>query len=182
MARPTKIDRLPKELRDVIGDLRSRGHSLDEILAHMQSLAGDAAPKRTALSEYISKWDTFAAGLNSARVTAEAIVAKVDREGNGDDTIARLNILGLQSAIMALQTDDDGKPAVLDAKEAKMLSEAVRNLVLARKTDEERLERVRKAARQQALEDAAAEVARAGRSAGISQGTLDEINRRLGVL
>ena len=45
MARPSKIDRLPQELRDAIGDLRRQGRTIDEILAHLRSLGvGDVSP------------------------------------------------------------------------------------------------------------------------------------------
>lgn len=188
MARPSKIDRLPLEIRDAIADLRRDGRTIDEILAHLQALGGPAAEiKRTGLGVHLKKWDAVAQRLNGSRQAAEAIMSRFENQG-ADDRMARLNVQLLHSSIMAIQAGEDGEGAALDPKEAMQLTIAVKNLVQAARTDQmryaetlelleaerRRVEQLRKVAEE--------EIGAVAAKAGITQATLDEINRRLGAV
>ncbi len=187
MARPSKVDRLPPEIRDAIGELRREGRTIDEILTHLRVLGGPAAEvSRSGLGVHLKKWDALAQRLKGSREAAEAIMARFENQG-ADDRMARLNVQLLHSSIMAIQSGDDGEATMLDPKEAMQLSMAVKNLVSAARTDQTRygetlklLEEERKRAEQ--LKKAAEEIGAVAAKAGISQKTLDEINRRLGVI
>lgn len=134
MARPSKIDRLPTEIRDAIGDLRRQGRTIDEILAHLRTLGVDDV-SRTGLGEHIKKWDAMAKALNGSRAAAEAIMARMEDQG-ADDRMARLNIQMLHASLMELQRGEDGEPAKLDPKEAAQLAKAVKDLVAASRSDQ----------------------------------------------
>lgn len=138
MARPSKVDRLPPEIRDAIGDLRREGRTIDEILSHLRSMG--VAPEevsRTGLGKHLKKWDALAERLKGSREAAEAIMARFENQG-ADDRMARLNVQLLHSSIMGLQLGEDGEPVELSPKEAMMLTMAVKNLTSAARTDQNR--------------------------------------------
>ena len=183
MARPSRIDRLPLEIRDAIADLRRSGRTIDEILAHLHALGGEAAEvKRSGLGLHLKKWDALADRLKGSREAAEAIMARFENDG-ADDRMARLNVQMLHSAILGLWNGEDGEALALDPKEAMQLSTALKNLVQASRTDQIRWAETKKLLEEERAktERLTAAVDIAMRS-GISQTTMDEINRRLGVV
>jgi len=181
--RPSKIDRLPPEIRDAIGDLRRQGRTIDEILTHLKGFGGEAAAvSRSGLGVHLKKWDALADRLKGSREAAEAIMARFEAEG-ADDRMARLNVQMLHSAILGLWNGEDGEMPQLDAKEAMQLSTALKNLVQASRTDQIRYAETRKLLEEERAKTERLEAAVAiAVKSGISQTTLDEINRRLGVV
>ena len=182
MARPSKIDRLPQELRDAIGDLRRQGRTIDEILGHLRSLGVDDV-SRTGLGEHIKKWDALAKRLNDSRAAAEAIMSRMEDQG-ADDRMARFNIQMLHASLMELQRGEDGEPAQLDPKEAAQLAKALKDLSTAARSDQVRFveakklleqERQRVAALSKAVDDTAAALS----EGGISGERAAELRRKL---
>ena len=57
--RPSKIDRLPPEIRDQIAALRAAGKTIDEIMVELRVLAlpPGALPHRSGLGLYIQRLD-----------------------------------------------------------------------------------------------------------------------------
>lgn len=170
MARPSKIDRLPQELRDAIGDLRRNGRTIDEILAHLRSLGVDDV-SRTGLGEHIKKWDAVAKRLNDSRAAAEAIMSRMEDQG-ADDRMARLNVQMLHASLMELQKGEDGEPAQLDPKEAGQIAKALKDLSTAARSDQVRYVEAKKLLEQErqraekvkkTAEDALAQAASGGR-------------------
>lgn len=135
MARPSKIDRLPAEVREQIGRLREGGCTIDQILAKLRELDADVG--RTGLGEYIKKFDAIRDRIHNSRAAAETIMARL--ETADDDRVARLNIAALHAGVMELMGGDDGEAVVLDPKSAKLLSETMRNLASASKSDQDRI-------------------------------------------
>lgn len=135
MTRPSKVDRLPAELRDLIGRLREGGRTLDEILAKLRELDADVG--RSGLGEYLKKFDKMRERLHYSRSAAETIMAKLEEPG-ADDRVARFNIQSLHASVMDLLAAADGEEGGLDPKSAKLLSETLRNLVTAARGDQER--------------------------------------------
>ncbi|ODN71187.1 phage protein Gp27 family protein [Methylobrevis pamukkalensis] len=181
MARPTKIDRLPAEIREAIGTLRRDGHTIDEILGHLRTLG--VAPEevsRTGLGEHLKRFDKMRARLADSRAAAEAIMDRIDKDG-GDDKLTRVNISFLHSSIMGLFEAEDGEKVTFAPDEARDLSSAIKNLVSASKLDIDRIEKIEARATAKAKKEAAATAASVLRKAGVSQETMDEINRMLGV-
>lgn len=158
MARPSKADRLPPELRDLIAELRADGRTIDEIHAKLRELSADVG--RSGLGAYIKRWDRMRARLQASGEAARAIMAELGRDG-ADDRMARLNIQMLHAGIMELSASEDGEPVQLDAETAMLLARALRDLASAKKTDQDGT----LALKRELAKAAAAEVAKAEREA-----------------
>jgi hypothetical protein len=173
MPRPSKVDRLAPEIRDMIGRLREQGLTIDEILAKLRELDADVG--RTGLANHLQRFDAMRERLHASRAAAEAIVARLDQAG--DDRVARLNIASLHAGLMELMAGEDGEPVPLDPKSAKLLSETMRNLAQAKKADQETafaLKRELDAARaREEKVKAAAEAAQRRADGGDKDGALD---------
>jgi len=149
MARPSKIDRLPGEVREAIGRLRERGHTIDEILAHLRTLGVDTI-SRTGLGEHVQKLDAIGERIRQSRELARALIEKY---GEGDeDKLARANIELMHDFVFRLQTAVvDGEPVELSTLDAQRLSATLRNLQTSARADID-LAKARKAwAAEQAL-------------------------------
>ena len=186
MARPSKVDRLPPEIRDAIGDLRRRGRTIDEILAHLKALGGEAAAvSRSGLGAHLKKWDALADRLRGSREAAEASRARVENDG-ADDRMARLNVQMLHSAILGLWNGEDGEALQLDAKEAMMLSTALKNLVSASRTDQIRWAETKRLleeerAKTERLSKVADEALQAAAKSGMSSDIVARFRADLGI-
>lgn len=141
MARLSKVDRLPPELRDMIGRLREGGHTVDQILAKLRELDADVG--RTGLAEHIAKFDKMRERLHHSRAAAESIMSRLEDAGT-DDRVARLNISSLHASVMELMAVADAEDGGLDPKSAKLLSETLRNLATAAKGDQQRVIELKK--------------------------------------
>lgn len=139
MGRPSSIDRLPEEVRALIGRLREQGRTLDEILAHlgqMDDVLADAV-SRSALHRHVQKMEALGKHLKVAREQALAIV---DRLGVAEDNkLARLNAELLHAIILkGLAAGDDGEPAVLSPQEMMFVGRALAQVAAAQKVDVDR--------------------------------------------
>lgn len=139
MATPSKIDRLPVEIREMIDRLRTQeGRTIDEIMAKLQELEGvDAAalPGRSALGEYTKEIDAVAEQIKRSRGIAEAMIERYGEEK--ESKAARLNI-ELMHGLMTRLLMTDGGPVTLDPKDAMFLSTSLQKLAAASKTDQDR--------------------------------------------
>lgn len=171
MGRLSKIDRLPNELKEMIGRLRERGCTLDEILAKLQELEPDLDVSRSGLGRHVQRIDAIGSRLRESRAVAEAVVAKLGE--NPDNRTARLNIELMHSNLMSLLAaeDEDGEAIQLDAKEAMFLAGAIKDLASAAKTDQDRELKIR----QEVAKEAAKIADKAIRAAGISAGTRETV-------
>ena len=174
MGYPSKIDRLPPEIREAIGELRRHGRTIDEILAHLRSLLGEgAAPSRSALGAHIKQLDAVAAQMQRSRAIAEAMVERFGQAD--DDKVALLNINLLHGVVMKLVVAEDGGPVELDAKEAMMLAKAIRELASAKGSSVDVTIKLRR----QIAEEAAKAADKAGKAAGLSPDTVAQIRREV---
>jgi hypothetical protein len=135
VARPSKIDRLPDDVKELIGALRRAGRTIDEILAKLKELEVDVG--RSGLGEHIKKWDMMAERLHRSKAAAEAIMQKLEDTGS-DDRVARMNVAALHASIMELLAGEEGEPVTLAPKEAMLVSTALKNLASAGKSDLDR--------------------------------------------
>lgn len=141
MARPSKIDRLPPEIRDKIGALRRNGRSIDEILSVLRQLDVDVS--RTGLGRHVKRIDDIGARLRESRAAAEAIMSRLGE--SPDNRTARLNIELMHANVLQLLAGgDDDKPVVLDPQGAMLLARTMKDLAAAAKTDVDRELRLRK--------------------------------------
>ena len=148
MPRASSIDRLPEDVQALIGTLRQRGWTIDQIHAHLTDLL-DKAPSRSAVGRHVKGLAQLGERLRRSRQVAEALVEQL-----GDAPESRSNRLALEvchSAILDLfmRADDaevgeaGGAGPVGDAETA-MLAKALDHLASARKKDADTTLRLKK--------------------------------------
>lgn len=156
MARLSKADAWPSEIRELVGKLRSQGASIDAIRTKLLEL--EVEVPRSTLGRHIQELDEVIADLRKSREIAEAIGTRLDEKDGDAHSALRANIELLQSLTMRTMVAARGKN--VEAKEAKALSEVLRNLATASKVDLDRELKIRTEVQAKAL--AAAEKALAG--------------------
>lgn len=168
MARLSKAEKLPPEIRDEIARLRNdRGQTIDQILAHLRQLGVEKDDlSRSGLGEYVKEMDELAKDMRAARGMAEGLVKSLGDEP--DDKLARLNIELLHGAIFKLQVAArTGKGDELTAGELQLLARSVMQLEGSQKTILER------------VAAAAVQATNTAREAGISAETVELIKARI---
>lgn len=156
MARRSTIDKLPAELRELIGKLRQNGRTIDEILAKLNELSADVS--RSALGRHVKQLDAIGEEIRRTRAIADAIV---QRFGDAPESrTARLNIELMHGLVMKLMIGegDDGKPVTLEPQDAYFLGTALQRLSQASKIDVDREVKIRERVKAEMAEKAAAAV------------------------
>ena len=170
MARPSSIDRLPKEVREQIGRLREAGSTIDEILAKLKEL--DADVSRAALGRHVKTLSVVGDRLRRSKVMAEALTAKFGDQP--DDQVARMNFELMHAMIFELQMaaagseDEEGNTVTFDPKQVRFLSGALKDLASAQKVDADRVLKLRG----EFAKEAAAKVDTVGKAKGLSADTV----------
>ncbi|MBK8157975.1 MAG: DUF3486 family protein [Rhodospirillaceae bacterium] len=171
MGRPSKIDRLPSELKELIGTLRKDGATIDEILAKLRELKPDLDVSRTGLGEHVQKIEEISAKIRESRTVAEALVSRFGDET--DTRTSRLNIELMHSIV--LKTVTSGDASALDPGEIMFLAKALQHLSSANKIDADMVARIKKEMAI-AASKAVEKVAKAG---GISKKTVEDIRAEI---
>jgi hypothetical protein len=142
---PSSIDNLPQPIRIEIGRLIAANVTLDDIVAHLQTLkvTGEeefAAPSRSALGRYAQNLRAAQEKINRSRAMAEAFASSIEEKP--DDQVFRANLEILQSSIMQLLTAVEEDPetgevsaVTFQAKEVQALAKAMQSVASAQKTD-----------------------------------------------
>jgi hypothetical protein len=162
MARPSKVDRLPTEIREAIGRLRETGHTIDEILVHLRTLGVDDV-SRSGLGRHVQDLDAIGERIRRSRAVATAMVERYGEEKEGK--LARLNIELMHATVLQLQTAaDGGEPVQLSPLDAQRLSATLRNLQTSARADIDLARAKEEWAREQAskLDAVAADIEAAG--------------------
>lgn len=165
MARPSSIDQLPRDVRELIGQLRMNGVTIDSILDKLKELDVDVS--RSALARHTQKIDAIAERVRESRAAADAIM---DRLGaSTDNRQARLNIELMHASLMSLLAgeDEDGDDVVLSAQDAMFLGRALKDLASASKLDQDREIRLRDEIARQERVKAAEKAENVARSNGM---------------
>ncbi|SON55804.1 hypothetical protein HDIA_2263 [Hartmannibacter diazotrophicus] len=179
MGRPSKVDRLPDAVREAIADLRRQGRTIDEILAHIRDMgvASDDV-SRSGLGEHIKEIDALAKEAQKDRAIAEAVVARFGEEA--EDKVFRGSVEMLQGLIFRMTVAmRQGDVMDLSAGDMMFLSRAMNSLAAASKIDTDRAAKIEARAIEKAKREAVAEVEKAAGECGMSQETVDVINRRI---
>lgn len=176
----SSIDKLDPEIRAMIGKLRiDNGWTIDEILQKLREL-GNGAEKvsRSALGRHVRDLADVAGQMRQTQIYAEALAKEVGGEDEGK--MLSMNVQLLQANMFRLMlAEDEGEPVQFAPKDAKALSETLRNLALTRKTEIDVIEKAERRGAAKAAAAAAAAVKEVGAKAGVSPATLAEINRRI---
>lgn len=174
MGRKSTIARLPPEVRELIGELRRKGRTLDEIMEHLRQL--DVEVSRSALGRHTKQLDAIADHMRKSQDMARALTERFGDDGIGD--MARLNLQIAHGLLMRLMYSEDGEEIKLDPKEAMFLTSALKNVTSASKTELDRATKVRSeiAARAEAV---AEETVSALKKAGMTAETYDKIRANI---
>jgi len=209
--RPSKADRLPRQIRELIAELHGHGWTLDQIAGALRDLAdgrrpvlpgalpaeltdppavdAGALPSRSGLHRHIQGLDRLADRMSRSRAVAEALVRKLGDAP--EDRTARLNIELMHSAILDLfmgaESDGDGDgeapgPVTLDPESAMLLAKALKDLSSARNNDAALVLKLREQAERKAKAEAARAVETAARRGGVTEAAVQEIRAALGIV
>lgn len=173
--RPSSIDRLDPEIRELIGSLRiDKGWTIDEIRKRLVDMGQADVPSRSALGRHVRTLADVGADMRETQIYAEALARE---HGNASQSqMLDLNAQLLQANMFKLMlAEKDGEGIQLGPKEAKEFSEALRNIALMRKTDLDVIEKAEKRAGDKATKAAAEKAVTAARSKGLSKDTVDAI-------
>jgi len=177
MARPSKIDRLPPDIRERIGALRQDGHTIDEIHAVINTALvelGAEPVSRSGLGRHLQDLDALGEEMRQQRVVAAALVDKFGAEP--DDKLFRLNVELMQGLLLKANVAARAGGAVaLEGQELMFLTSALKNIATASKTDTERVERIERRAADLAKRAAASAAAAVGAERGMSKDTIEAI-------
>jgi hypothetical protein len=167
MARPSSIDRLPEEVRELIGRLRQGGRTIDEIILKLREL--DVQVSRSALGRHTAMLDKLGERLAQSRQLQEALIARLGQAGESRQTrfLAELVGAGMFQALSDAESLTPGEQA--------QLARAVRDLGSALRADVDYTERLRGLAVAEARAQAAADAAASPAMAGLSAGTVEAI-------
>jgi hypothetical protein len=183
MPRPSKIDRLPPEVREEIGRLRANGRSIDEILAKLRELEADVS--RSALGRHVQRLDQLGEKLRRSRAMAEGLA-----RGLGErpaDEVTRANIELMHDALFNLLQDaalaEDGEEGegadiramVRNPMGAKLIAEALERLTKASRGNVQFVEQIEQRVAARSKAEAAQAVEKAARARGLSAETAEVI-------
>lgn len=186
MARPSKIDRLPSEVREKIGELRRDGSTIDEIMAKLAELGRADDVSRSALGRHVQTLDKLGEKLRRSRAMAEGLA-----RGLGDkpaDEVTRASIELLHNAVFELLQDagmaegEEGEAAkalVRNPQAAKFLAETIEKLVKASTHNVEFVEKIEARSATKAKGQAAAAAETVAKEAGLSAALITTIKRSI---
>lgn len=184
MPRKSSISRLPAEIRELIGDLREQGRTIDEILAKLREL--DVTVSRSSLGRHLKNAAEVGERIRRSREIADALVR---RFGDAPESkTARLNIELMHSVVMDVVTaveargaDEAGEPVTLDAMQVMLLSKALDHLGKASRSDADVIEKARQQVIKEVIARAIDAAEKGAAKAGVTLGreALDLIRREL---
>jgi hypothetical protein len=190
MPRPSSIDRLPPQIREAIGSLRAKGHTIDEIIAHLADMQSQVS--RSALGRHVQKLDALGEKLKRSRAVAEALVRELGEAP--ESRAARLNIEMMHSAILdlflkAAEAEDGETPNGVDGRGLAalsgnpegmmMLAKALESISRASKSNVEFVAEAERQALAKAKAAAAVAVETVGREQGLTGETVSAIKAKI---
>lgn len=170
---PSTIDKLPPELRELIGKLRRDGRTIDEIHAKLIEL--DADVSRSALGRHVKSMAEVQERMRRSREIANSLVSQFGDQP--DNKLAQANIELMHSVVMQTMTavaeDEDGnlQAVTFTPEDAMFLARSLQSLASAEKTNTDRIIK----ARDEATKQAAKKAGDAAKSKGLSGETVDFI-------
>lgn len=179
MGRRSSIERLPPELAELCHRLIREGRTIHEITDKLNEL--DADVSSSAVGRYVKSAREQMTRYREAQAVAGQWVAQLGENPSGDVGALLAEMLKTVAfQTMATMAPDEGNP---DAKPTKpmdimLLAKAIRDL---ESTAKQNLER-RAAIEKEAIARAADKAGEVGQRAGISQSTIEEIQKELRLL
>jgi hypothetical protein len=167
MGRKSKIDKLPSNLKELIGKLREQGKTIDEILFKLSELDTDIS--RSGLGRYLQRADKIGERLRQTRAMADHIIKKTEDEPQSK--LAQLNFEMMHDLIFRLMNSEDGEKTSLDAKEAMFLSNSLEKIAKAARIDLDRELTIKK----EIAAKAATAVEKTAKKQGLSLETIEKL-------
>jgi hypothetical protein len=182
MAARSSIARLPKDLAELCHRLIREGRTIHEITDKLNEL--DADVSKSAVGRYVKGAREQMARYSEAQEIAGQWVAQLGENPKGDvgallaemlKTVAFQSLAGMGSD----EPGADGKPPKAPKPmDIMLLAKAIRDLEATSKANIERLEKIERAV----IERAAKKAGEIGKRTGLSQATIDEIQKELRLL
>ncbi len=157
MPRQSTVKRLPPQVRDRIGALLDQGHTLDEILDHLNAM--DVQISRSALGRYKQQIDKVSERIRRSREIAEAMVRNYGEAP--ESKTARLNIELLHGVMLDMinQLPDGSDPESdtplllsLSPRGAMEMAKAMDHLARASKQDADLIAKLREETERQMVQ------------------------------
>lgn len=170
----SRITRLPTEVRDQVHRLIRAGHTIDDIVGHLETLGEEVS--RSSVGRYKQKYESAFQRYREAQEVAAVWVAKLGEDPEGD--VGRLVAEMIKT--VAFQTlaelgDRGDKEAKATPEDIMLLARSIRDLETAGKLSADRELRVRKETAK-----AAAEVAtQVGKARGLPAEVVQEFRREI---
>jgi hypothetical protein len=178
MGRRSSIEQLPGELADLCHRLIREGRTIEDITDALNALSADVS--RSAVGRYVKSARDQMRQYQDAQAVAGQWVAQLGENPTGDVgalLAEMLKTVAFQSlATMAPQEDGKGKPT--KPMDIMLLAKAIRDLEATSKANIERRASIEKAA----IERAAKKAGEVGKRVGLSQASIDEIEKELRLL
>jgi hypothetical protein len=168
MGRTSSIDKLdPKLKAECLRLIREGGHTVDELLAHLQAMG--APIKRTALADYKKRMESSLAKVREAQEVAGVWVKDLgeDPESKTGQLIVEL----LKTVAFRTLADMQDQERGAEAEELMLLARSVKDMMGAQKVDLEFRTKLREQWRKELAERAAAAAEQAVETAKASVGS-----------
>lgn len=154
MARPSQIDRLPDEIKTLIGTLRQQGRTIDEIREALAALSVEIP--RATLGRHTAELDRLAQELRESAGFATALAHVVQEGGETAGTARMTQQLSHAVLFKFMRALAQREATELDAKEIQFVMGAMEKLTKAEATTTALRERLVKEAAAKAETEAAA--------------------------
>lgn len=181
MGRRSSIASLPPDLADLCHRLIREGRTIHEITDKLNEL--DADVSKSAVGRYVKSSREQMQRYREAQEVAGRWVAELGENNKGDvATLCQQMLTGIafttldQVAQQQLDSETPGKP--IKAMDLMLFAKALESLEGSSKRSLERREKIEQAA----IERAAKKAGEVGQRVGLSQATIDEIQKELRLL
>ena len=177
--RPSTIDRLDPEIRDIIERLRQHGKTLDEIREHLRSMEIEVS--RSALGRHVQGMEKVGERVRRSRAIARGLA---DQLGDAAESkVASLNIELLHSFIydfMAAADAEDEMGAahaalLRDPKAVALFAEATQRLTQASRTNLDFIQKIEERAAEKERRAAALRAETTAKEKGLTGATIAAI-------
>ena len=173
MSRPSSIDRLPDDVKALIGFLRRQGRTIDEIKEQLKELS--VTIPRSTLARKTKELDDLADMLVESREMAVTMVDRLSQDPAKATATARLNIELGQALVFKLLRSYRDDTVTLDGKEAALAMRALKDVMGAGKAVAD----LRAQLKAEADREAATKAGEAARELGLSADATDAIKKKI---
>lgn len=177
MGRKSTVAQLPREITEACNALIRDGHTIDQIVAALQSLGADVS--RSAVGRYVKSARESMEKYRQAQEVAKVWVDKLEAEPSGD--VGRLLPEMLRVVAFQTLTNMGESDASVGAMDVMLLAKALKDIAGTQKTsiDTELLMRKVREETKAKADAAAAEVEQLTRNAGMSEELVSSIRARI---